>query len=46
LADEIFLLLEGACINIQSVGRCGPGSRFPEMVCALMKSRARHADRK
>jgi AcrR family transcriptional regulator len=44
LADEIFLLLEGACINIQSVGRCGPGSRFAEMVCALMKSRARHAD--
>ena len=41
LADEIFLLLEGARVNVQSVGQGGPGARFPEMVCALMKS---HAD--
>ncbi len=41
LADEIFLLLEGARVNLQSVGAGGPGARFPEMVCALMKS---HAD--
>jgi AcrR family transcriptional regulator len=41
LADEIFLLLEGARVNLQSVGAGGPGARFPEMICALMKS---HAD--
>ena len=38
LADEIFLLLEGACVNVQSVGRCGPGSRFAAMASALMAS--------
>lgn len=43
LADEIFLLMEGACVNVQSVGRRGPGARLPEMVFALLKSRARHA---
>jgi AcrR family transcriptional regulator len=42
LAEELFLLFEGACVNVQSLGRCGPGSRFTEMACALMKSRARH----
>jgi AcrR family transcriptional regulator len=42
LAEELFLLFEGACVNVQSLGRCGPGSRFVEMACALMKSRARH----
>jgi AcrR family transcriptional regulator len=31
LADEIFLLLEGARVNVQSVGSCGPGARFAEM---------------
>jgi AcrR family transcriptional regulator len=41
LADEIFLLLEGARVNVQSVGTRGPGARFPEMICTLMKS---HAD--
>jgi AcrR family transcriptional regulator len=41
LADEIFLLLEGARVNVQSVGRGGPGARFPEMVSALMQSHAR-----
>ena len=45
LAEELFLLFEGACINVQSMGRCGPGSRFTEMACALLKSRARHTDR-
>jgi len=44
LAEELFLLFEGACINVQSMGRCGPGSRFTEMACALLKSRARRAD--
>jgi AcrR family transcriptional regulator len=41
LADEIFLLLEGARVNVQSVGRCGPGSRFREMACALIKNAPR-----
>jgi len=31
LADEIFLLLEGARVNLQSVGREGPGTRVGEM---------------
>ena len=41
LADELFLLFEGACINIQSVGNCGPGCRFAQMAHNLMKSHAR-----
>ena len=41
LADELFLLFEGACINIQSVGCCGPGARFAHMARTLMKSHAR-----
>lgn len=43
LADEIFLLLEGARVNVQSVGSCGPGARVPEMLCALLRSRPRRA---
>ena len=45
LAEELFLLYEGACSNVQSLGRCGPGSRFTEMAHALIKSRARQAAR-
>jgi len=41
LADELFLLLEGANISVQSVGACGPGSRFREMACALISARPR-----
>jgi AcrR family transcriptional regulator len=37
LADEVVLLVEGARINLQSVGRRGPGGRFRERVCALVK---------
>lgn len=37
LADEIFLLIEGARINIQSVGPDGPASRLVRMVEALIK---------
>ena len=44
LAEELFLLFEGACVNVQSLGRCGPGSRFTEMACALIKSRVRHKE--
>jgi len=43
LADEIFLLLEGARVNTQSVGRCGPGARVSEMLCALLRSSPRAA---
>jgi AcrR family transcriptional regulator len=43
MAEELFLLFEGACVNVQSLGRCGPGSRFKEMAQALIKSRPRHA---
>jgi AcrR family transcriptional regulator len=46
LAEELFLLFEGACVNIQSQGRCGPGSRFKEMAHALIKSHARHKPKK
>ena len=42
-ADEIFLLIEGARINVQSVGDYGPGSRFSETIKALIKS---HEQRK
>jgi AcrR family transcriptional regulator len=38
MADEIFLLLEGARVNVQSVGRCGPGGRFLEMSSRLIDS--------
>jgi AcrR family transcriptional regulator len=40
LADELFLLLEGARINLQSVGPCGPGARFRDMALGLIRSRA------
>lgn len=41
LADELFLLLEGARVNVQSVGQGGPGARYAEMATALIKSHAR-----
>jgi AcrR family transcriptional regulator len=43
LADEIFLLVEGARINIQSVGTDGPGSRLVRMIEALLASHATEA---
>ena len=46
MAEEIFLLFEGACVNVQSQGRCGPASRFTDMANALIGSRPRHADKK
>jgi AcrR family transcriptional regulator len=39
LADEIFLLCEGARVSMQSVGREGPAKRLPEMLEHLV---ARH----
>lgn len=41
LGEDLFLLFEGACVNVQSQGRCGPGSRFKERAYCLMKSRGR-----
>jgi hypothetical protein len=41
LADELFLLFEGACANLQSLGRCGPGIRFTQMAYTLMDSHPR-----
>jgi hypothetical protein len=41
LADELFLLFEGACVSIQSVGQRGPGARFTETALGLLASRAR-----
>jgi AcrR family transcriptional regulator len=41
LADEVCLLFEGARVNIQSVGRSGPGSRLPSMLRSLFKEHPR-----
>ena len=43
VAEQLFLLFEGACVNVQSQGRCGPGVRFTQMAQALMDSHPRHA---
>ena len=40
LADEIFLLLEGARMNMQTMGREGPCHRMPELFRTLLNSRA------
>jgi AcrR family transcriptional regulator len=42
LADEIFLLLEGARINMQSVGKGGPGARIAEMLRSMVKASPRN----
>jgi AcrR family transcriptional regulator len=39
LADEVFLLIEGARMNIQSLGADGPASRLVRMIEALIDSR-------
>lgn len=36
LADELFLLCEGARVSMQSVGREGPAKRLPEMLQRLV----------
>jgi AcrR family transcriptional regulator len=38
LADEVFLLIEGARMNIQSLGLEGPASRLVRMIEALIDS--------
>ena len=46
LADEIHLLFEGACVDIQISGKFGPGARFGQVALALMNSHSRHSDSK
>jgi AcrR family transcriptional regulator len=43
LADELFLLFEGACANVQSQGQAGPGVNFTKMAYALIDSHDRRA---
>ncbi len=40
LADELFLLLEGARVSVQSTGREGVGARFERMGEALIAARS------
>jgi AcrR family transcriptional regulator len=46
LADEIFLLCEGARVSVQSVGRGGPSSRLHALADALLDAAPRRARRK
>jgi len=41
LADELFLLLEGARVSVQSVGPEGPGARFMRMAEATIADHTR-----
>jgi AcrR family transcriptional regulator len=41
VADELFLLVEGARVSLQSVGREGPGSRLYALAEALLESAPR-----
>jgi AcrR family transcriptional regulator len=41
VADELFLLVEGARVSLQSVGREGPGSRLYALVQSLLDSAPR-----
>jgi AcrR family transcriptional regulator len=41
LAEEIFLMIEGACVSLQSVGPSGPASRMVEMATALIRDHER-----
>jgi len=41
LADELCLLFEGACIDVQISGQRGPGARFTEMANAMVDSHLR-----
>jgi len=43
LADEVFLLFEGACVSMQSVGRSGPSSRLIGMLRALFSEHPRRS---
>lgn len=41
LADELFLLVEGARVTVQSVGPSGPGSQLKRMASALVDAQLR-----
>ncbi len=45
LADEIFLLFEGAQISLQCAGRTGPGSKLTGMVRSLLDDAPRRSAR-
>ena len=45
LADEIFLLVEGARVSLQSVGREGPGSRLYALAEGLLSAAPRRSAR-
>lgn len=46
VADEILLLFEGACVNVQSLGQYGPGARYADIALALLDSHPRRRDGK
>jgi AcrR family transcriptional regulator len=46
LADAIVLLLEGARVDIQSVGHDGPGARIADTIFTLLDTRPRIASQK
>lgn len=46
VADELFLLIEGARVSLQSVGREGPGARLYGLAEALLRKAPRKAGRK
>jgi AcrR family transcriptional regulator len=46
LGDELFLLAEGARINMQTVGNCGPGARAADLACRLIRSHERRSTEK
>jgi AcrR family transcriptional regulator len=41
LADEIFLLVEGARVSLQSIGRGGPGARLYDLAIEMLERAAR-----
>ena len=45
-ADELFLLIEGARVSLQSVGRGGPGARLYALAEALLRQAPMKAVRK
>jgi AcrR family transcriptional regulator len=46
VADELFLLIEGARVSLQSVGRGGPGARLYALAEALLRAAPRTARKK
>jgi AcrR family transcriptional regulator len=46
VADELFLLIEGARVSLQSVGRAGPGARLYALAEALLRQAPKTAKRR